>query len=38
MFEKREIFLQLISTLFCGVKRGFVDPFKNCSFEENYLV
>jgi hypothetical protein len=26
MFLKRDNFLQLISTLFCEVKRGFVDP------------
>jgi hypothetical protein len=39
MFEKREFFFQLISTLFCEVKRGFVGrPLKNCSFEVNYLV
>jgi hypothetical protein len=25
LFEKKENFLQLISTLFCEVKRGFVD-------------
>jgi hypothetical protein len=25
MFEKRDNFFQLISTLFCEVKRGFVD-------------
>jgi hypothetical protein len=24
--KKREKFIQLISTLFCEVKRGFVDP------------
>jgi hypothetical protein len=26
MSEKREKFFHLISTLFCEVKRGFVDP------------
>jgi hypothetical protein len=26
MFENREKFFQLISTLFCEEKRGFVDP------------
>jgi hypothetical protein len=26
MFEKRDTFFQLISTLLCKVKRGFVDP------------
>jgi hypothetical protein len=28
MFEKRENFFRLISTLFCQVKRGFVDRWK----------
>jgi hypothetical protein len=28
MFEKRDDFFQLISTLFCEAKRGFVDPEK----------
>jgi hypothetical protein len=38
MFEKRDNFFQLISTLFCEVKRGFVDPRKIVPFEVNYLV
>jgi hypothetical protein len=39
MFEKRDNFFQLISTLFCEVKIGFVHrPLKNCSFEVNYIV
>jgi hypothetical protein len=38
MLEKGIIFFQLISTLFCDVKRGFVDRLKYCSFEVNYLV
>jgi hypothetical protein len=28
VFEKRDIFFLLISTLFCDAKRGFEDPGK----------
>jgi hypothetical protein len=38
IFEKREKIFQLIYTLFCEVKIGFVDPWKKCSFEVKYLV
>jgi hypothetical protein len=29
MLKKRALFFQLVSTLFCEVKRGFVEPCKN---------